>query len=123
MRSPSRYLLIALVGSAVVSASLLWFGYGRILAGPWTAALVVTAAHGAAFFLINEQAMRSESTLFFVWALGMNGVRFVALLLLILGLRLFGVPLLVPFVVALLGGYFCVLFSEIWHLHSTSLRR
>ena len=117
-RSFSTALVIAITGSAV----MIYACFGRWCMDAWALAGILTLTHGIISVWIIVRAVGSNPTRFFIWALGLNVLRFALLLGVVAWANRSGMRNFYPFLTATLFGYFVLMAGEIWSLHTRSLR-
>ncbi len=107
--------------SIVLSGGIIYLTYHRLFPLEMAFGWAVAVANGYAANTIHRAAVRANPAPPLFWALGMNGLRIFALIALILLVNRLNFGKFVPFFVAMMAGYFGLLFSEIIDLHSRSL--
>lgn len=122
MRVFNRTFLFAAGLALILSAVLLRLGTGQWHPREWALAFLITLLHAAAAAAISRKALRSRGHGFFIWGLGMHGVRLVVLLLVLAALKRMGLQHFGPLALAVVTGYFCFLYPEILSLHRESLK-
>lgn len=114
--------LAAGVLTILLSVPAVRYLHGAGQAFPLTAAWIVALFHGAAAFLINNRAIRLPAERFFIWGVGMNGLRVLGLLALFMAAYRWYPDHFRAFLTASMIGYFCFLFCEIWNIHRATGR-
>lgn len=71
---------------------------------------------------IKKVALRRDFGWFMIWAFGINGIRALLFMTIIVAAHHNGMAHFRPFLLAALTGYFCCLYGEVLFLHLTSLR-
>ena len=71
---------------------------------------------------IKKVALRGELGWFMIWAFGINGIRALLFVTIIVAAHHNGMAHFGPFLLAALIGYFCCLYGEVLFLHLTSLQ-
>ena len=117
-----RSYLLAAILTAVFSCAAVGIGFHGIYGREILAAQALSMMHGATALWITHRALRHKDHSFFLWGLGMNGIRVLVLLAVVIGISRADGLGFQPFVTAVLIGYFCFLFSEIGYLHMASIR-
>jgi hypothetical protein len=117
-----RYFLAAGAVAFTGSAVLIRTCFGAWFPGAWALAGILTLTHGFFSVWINVRAVGGSTTRFFIWALGLNGLRFALMLGVLAWAHGSGMEDFQPFLAAVLFGYFALMAGEVWSLHVRSLR-
>ena len=109
---------MALLGGALLQFILFRKLFPMELLAGWA----LTLAHGALALWINVRAIGPNTTRFFLLGLGLNGIRFIFLVVLPAFIKKIDKGSFFPFAVITVWGYLVFMVSEIWTLHKRSMR-
>jgi hypothetical protein len=101
----------------LVSAFIAWCVTGELPLADVGLGWALAVANGIAAALIYQRALNQGGNAFLLWALGVNGIRVLCALALVIALFVFVVTHQVAFLVAVLTGTACYLVSEVRILH------
>ncbi len=110
-------LLLGLLAGLALSLALNALAFGAAHYGEALAALGVTATHGFLVFLVLGHGSRTKKANFLSRGLGIHIVRVVLVVASVLLARALGRGELLPFILAVMVGYLCVLTAEVASLH------
>jgi len=120
IKTPLSLFLFAMV--ATIACCMLFLQPTRPEVNALLAAWLLALLHGFAVYIITRHALKFTDHKFFMWGLGMNGVRVLVLLTVLFLLHRWGMEYFQTFLAATLIGYFCFLFSEVFYLHHMSMK-
>ena len=118
--NPNRHFCLAFLGMVMVSTLAILFIFRRIFWEEMLLAWFLVSVNGLFTLGIHRTAIKNHCSKPVVWALGMNGLRTLIFAAILVFLSLWSMKNLIPFLVAVLIGYFIFLYTEIFNLHRLS---
>ena len=112
-----RYFIQAALAATLLTALALRLTHETLPQFEFGFSLIFSLTHGYFALFITARAIERGSDRFFLWALGINGLRVFLLLLLLFLLRLDGRLDFMALLTGFLTGYFVFLFAEVAGLH------
>ncbi|NKB25218.1 MAG: hypothetical protein GKR87_12740 [Kiritimatiellae bacterium] len=105
----------------IVSTASLTIFFERIYLKELIWSWVLTYSNASLTGVINKTAIGASVNKFFLWGLGIHGLRIFTVVLIIAMMRWVDIKNFLPFLTTTLIGYVCMLISEVLSLHLKSL--
>ena len=122
-RSSVTHVVVACVLAAVISVVATRLLFGRFYRLEVLAGWLITTVNASIFSFSSRKAIRNAPAGFFVWAILVNGLRFVGMIAIILTFWLLSLGHLGSFLLSVVIGYFVTMTAEIWSLYTLPLER
>ena len=119
----NRYFILTLAISIVISFCIMFSRFNQLFLRETLLGLTLVLLNGFAGSWINRKAVYTYASKNLFWGAGMNALRLLVLLIVILLCYSASLQNFTPFLITTFTGYFCFLAHEVLDLHFSTVNK